>query len=86
MKKIALALMGLTLWCDLNLILGVFFTGTYGKAKVSAQIAFGNCMVDSHTHDGAVFIMIIAIWTAALAICGLLALRTSPLQTTLANS
>ena len=86
MKIIALALIWLTLWVDLCLMLGVFFTGSYGHAKIMAQIAVGSCSVDSHTPDGARFIMLIAGWTALLAIGGLLGLRKSNLKNTLLAS
>ena len=86
MKKIALALIWLTLWVDLCLMLGVLFTGSYGNVKMVAQITIGSCSVDSHTHDGAAFIMVIAIWTALLAIGGLLGLRKSKLKTALSAS
>ena len=77
MKILARILMYLTLWCDLNLILGVLFTGQYGHMSETAQITVGGFSVNSATHDGAVFIMIIAMWTGLLAICGLLGLRNS---------
>jgi len=78
--------MWLTLWCYLCLMLGVIFTGDYGNAKVSALISTGNFSVDSHSPGGAAFIMFISIWTGALAICGLLALRKSHLQKVLPTS
>jgi hypothetical protein len=71
MKTIAAILIWLTLWCDLCLIVGVIFTGTYG----SAVINIGSFSVDSKTHGGASFIVFIAMWTGALAICGLLKSR-----------
>jgi hypothetical protein len=80
MKIMARILMWLTLWCDLCLIQGVMFTGNYGKAKIAAVISVGNFSVDSHSHGGAVFIVFISIWTAVLAICGLLAFWKAELQ------
>jgi hypothetical protein len=75
MKKLALALIAFTLWVDVCLMVGVFFTGTYGHAKIVAQITVGSCSVDSQTPGGAAFIMFIAVWTALLALGGLAALR-----------
>jgi hypothetical protein len=77
MKKIVQILMWLTLWCDLCLILGVILTGNYGNAKIAAQIKISDFSVNSSSHGGAVFIVFISVWTAALAIGGLLAFRKS---------
>jgi len=78
--------MWLTLWIDLCLILGVLFTGTYGNIKMASEIKINNFLVDSNSHDGAVFITIISIWTGVLAICSLLAFRKSHLQNALPTS
>jgi hypothetical protein len=75
MRRIAQAFFCLTLWCDLNLMLGILFTGQYGNAKISAVMTIGGFSVDSNSYGGAPFITFISIWTAALAICCLLALH-----------
>jgi hypothetical protein len=80
MKMVAKIFIYLTLWCDLCLITGVYFTGNYGGAKVMAQITVGSCSIDSRTHDGALFIMMVAVWTGVLALGGLLGLRKIRLQ------
>jgi hypothetical protein len=86
MKRLALALMWLTLWCDLCLILGVSFTGSYGNTKVAALIRVGDFFVDSHSRGGASFLVFIAAWTGALAIGGLWAFRKSRLHPVLPTS
>ena len=78
--------MWLTLWCDLNLILGVILTGNYGNVKTAAVIKIGDFSVNSSSPGGSNFILFISIWTGALAISGLLALRKSPIKHILSTS
>jgi hypothetical protein len=77
MRLTAKILIYLTLWVDFCLIMGVLCTGHLGNVKAFAQITVGNCSVTSNTHDGTVFITMISVWTALLALCGLVALHKS---------
>jgi hypothetical protein len=70
MRKFSRLVCWLTLWVDVCLIAGVIFTERSAGHRISAEISFG-AKVSSFDKGGSIFILVIAVWTAFLAICAL---------------